>query len=199
MASEQFTPQIKKGHIKVYAADDPSYVLLDQDNVICDSSRILFSRMCANIDEPKYGIWGLAVGAGLASWADSSSTTPPPAPDKSNTPTSLHNLLARKQASKVRFMNADGTIAAGFTKYLEVVTPINATTDGINVPLMEMGLIGGGSASANNGAGTDMKSAAFWNPVTNLADSVILVNYTTFGSLSLPAGRTLLFSWTLSL
>lgn len=194
---------IQKGHVKVFAAQDPSWVLLDQKNLICSSSRNLFARMLASLGrsalglgEPCYGVWGLAVGAGAAEWANSSPLTPPPAPADTNV---LHNVVKRKQlmSGGVQFLNQDESTSDAPTRWVEFLTLINATTDNIDVPLMEMGLIGGGTRSAHNGAGTNMVTAPFWDPTHNDPDSVVLLNYTTFGSLTLPKGVDFIFSWTL--
>lgn len=194
---------IQKGRVKVYAAHDLSWVLLDQKNLICSPTRNLFARMVASLGratmglgETCYGVWGLAVGAGAAEWANSSPLTPPPAPADTNV---LHNVVKRKQLMPggVRFLNQDDSTSDAPTRWVEFQTLINATTDNIDVPLMEMGLIGGGTRSARNGAGTDMTSAPFWDPTHNDPDSVVLLNYTTFGSLTLPKGVDFIFSWTL--
>ncbi len=189
--------QIRSGHIRIYAKDDPSYVVLDQKNVICDSSRGLFARFIANLAEPSYGCWGLAVGAGAVEWANSSPLTPPPAPDPDNTPFRLYNQLARKPLSLVRFLDANDQPALGGTQFVELQTIINSATDNLVAPLMEMGLIGGGTKSANGGLGTNMQTAPFWSPDINDPDSVVLINYTTFGALQLPP-KDFVISWTLA-
>ena len=192
---------IKYGRVKIYAAHDPSWVILDKKNLICDSSRNLFARFAANLAEPCWGVWGLAIGAGQASWANSSPTTPPPEPDPNNTPFSLYNQVKRKplMLAGVDFLNEDDTVSStGPTKWVQFRTAFNATVDAINVPLMEMGLLGGGTKSANSGQGTDPYNAPYWDPTTNNPDSVTLMNYTTFGSLTLPANVDMIFSWVLS-
>lgn len=199
MPREHMPSVVRHGHIRIYAANDPAWVLLDQDNVICDSSRGAYARFAADLNEPCWAFWGLAVGAGKAEWANSSPTTPPPAPDPANTPTTLWNLLKRKplmSPNGVRFFNDDGSISLAPTRNVQFRTMLNSDTDAISVPLMEMGLIGGGTRSANNGAGTDPLIAPFWDPMTNNPDSMVLMNYTTFGALSLPA-VDLIFEWEL--
>ena len=199
---------LKHGHIKIYALDDPEYVLLDQDNAICEASAGLFARLLAYTawpqgapgDGPCWGVWGLAVGAGQSAWANSSPTTPPP--PGTGTETSLYDQVKRKPLMSpggVLFLNPDSTAAEGPTTLVRFLTPFNATTDAISVPLMEMGLIGGGLQSANNGLGTDPLNASFWDPGSNDPDSVVLLNYATFGSFSLPAGVTMVFEWDISL
>lgn len=189
---------IKRGHFRIYAADDPSHVVLDHHNEICDSSRGLFARMLLNLGEPSYGIWGLAVGAGAVEWANSSPLTPPPEPDPLNTPFRLYNQLVRKPLSLARFVDVNGQPALGGTTSIELQTIVNSATDNLTAPLMEMGLVGGGSRLANGGLGTNMQTAPFWDPANNDPNSVVLINYATFGSLTLPP-KDFVISWTLDL
>ena len=207
---------LKHGHIRVYAQDDPAYVLLDQDNAIADSSAGLFARLLALTSWPPaapgagpcWGIWGLAVGAGASAWQGSSPTTPPPAPPAGATPmttsqTALYTQVKRKPLMSpggILFIESDGvTISSSPTTLVRFLTAFNATTDAISVPLMEMGLIGGGLQSARGGLGTDPLNAAFWDPSSNNPDSMVLLNYATFGSFSLPAGVTMVFEWDIQL
>lgn len=205
---EAYPKVLKHGHIRVYAQDDPAYVLLDQDNTICDSSEGLFARLLALTGWPNktagaapcWGVWGLAVGAGQSGWANSSPTTPPPA--GTGQETALYDEVKRNPLMNpggVLFLNPDGSVSSQPTRLVRFLTVFNATSDAINVPLMEMGLIGGGIQTANNGLGTDPYTAPYWDPGSNLQDSVVLINYATFGSFSLPAGVTLVFQWDLSL
>lgn len=207
---------LKHGHIRVYAQDDPAYVLLDQDNMIADSSEILFARMLALTSwpyaaptaAPCWGVWGLAVGAGMSSWANSSPTTPPPPPpigstDFTTSQNALYNQVKRKPLMSpggVLFLESDGvTISPTPTTLVRFLTSFNATTDAISVPLMEMGLIGGGIQTANNGQGTDPLNAAFWDPAVGNQDSMVLINYATFGAVFLPAGVTIVMEWDIQL
>jgi len=99
----------------------------------------------------------------------------------------------------VLFLNPDSSVSAVPTTLVRFLTSFNATTDAINVPLMEMGLLGGGLQSANSGAGTDPLTAAFWNPTTNSSDSMTMLNFATFGSFYLPASIDIVFQWDLQM
>jgi hypothetical protein len=73
-------------------------------------------------------------------------------------------------------------------------TVLNATLDNINVPIREMGLIGGGTHGTAN---TNMLQAPYWDPATRDANSVTLINYKTMPPLALPPGINFIVSWVL--
>jgi hypothetical protein len=193
-----------KGHIRIYAEGDPSNLFYSEENVITNTVKGLFARMMANIvpldvavpyklgHDALYGVWGLALGAGDPSWA------PETQPIEMPTQQALITPFLRKNLSGVNYVDSNLNPITQYSNMVNFQTTINSTTDNITQAIREMGLIGGGSAQANNGAGTNMLTAPYWNPAAPVADSVILVNYKTLPPLLLPVGINLIFSWILS-
>jgi hypothetical protein len=194
-----------EGYLRVL--DQENKPVFAQKNVIVLGVKHLFARMFANMgkttDEVRWGVWGLALGEGDPAWA-----TVPPA---DNTVFQLVDTQhVRKALSKVQYVNKIPDPLGGpdlivpsttWTNMVEFQTQINATTDGLIKPdtsikvIREMGLIGGGSKSAN----TDPKTKAFWDETNNnVPDSMSLINYKTLPSLIFPPDVTFLISWTLS-
>ena len=191
MLIDQPSPLILKGHIKIYRMDDPSVVVFEANNIICNSVKALFARMMANKGEPEFGVWGLAIGAGSSEWTD-----PLVQPDATKFQTALFNEIRRKQCSQIRFLDntTDRNPILGCSETVEFQTILNATTDDIKQPIREMGLIGGGSTSHT----TNMATASYWDPAVKSSDSVTLINYKTLPSLELPLGINFIASWCLS-
>lgn len=192
-----------KGHIRVFSAETGE-IFYSQHNVICNTVKGEFARLMANIvpgdtgvpyklgHDALYGIWGLALGAGDSGWA------PETQPVEQPTQTALIAPFLRKQLSAIHFVDTNLNPVSHYTNMVDFQTTVNSTTDNITQAIREMGLIGGGSAAANAGAGTNMLTAPFWDPNAPVADSVTLVNYKTLPPLPLPAGINLIFSWVLS-
>src|SRR5208282_5706604 len=193
-----------KGHIRVYAEGDPEHLFYSEENVITNTVKGLFARMMANIvpldvavpyklgHDALYGVWGLALGAGDPSWA------PETQPIEMPTQQALITPFLRKNLSGVNYVDSNLNPITQYSNMVNFQTTINSTTDNITQAIREMGLIGGGSAQANSGAGTNMLTAPYWNPAAPVADSVTLINYKTLPPLILPAGINLIFSWILS-
>lgn len=190
MLQDKFNTPILKGRVKISELSNPQNVLFEDNNVICNSVGFLFARMMADINEPAWGVWGLALGGGN-SWPAENQ------PDALPTTTTIVAPLLRKRLSYVKFVDADlNPLVTGKSSMVDFQTIINPTTDGLpsNTPIREIGLIAGGSATA----ATDMLTAPFFDPSTpNVVDSVVLVNYKTLPPLQLPAGINFLFSWIL--
>lgn len=210
MRHESYGIRHMSGRIKVYR-EDTLEVLFCDNNVICNTVKSLFARFCASISptgsiasgspnklgvETLYGIWGLALGSGDPSW--SADTQPAP----TATQTALISQILRKPLSAVNYVDTSNNPQIVFTNQVNFQTTVNATTDNLNQQgIREMGLIGGGSATANSGSGSNMLTAPYWNPSLAggpIADSVTLINYYTLPPLILPPGVNIIFSWVLS-
>jgi hypothetical protein len=179
-----------KGHIRVFEEGNPSNMLFEDKNVICLNTKYLFARLMADSAEPRFGIWGLALGAGAPDWPANNQ------PDALASQQSIITPLLRKKAT-ARFVGLDlNTIPDnGFSNMVDFQTIVNATTDGLTTPIRELGLIGGGSATDS----TNMATAPFFDTVdVNVVDSVILINYKTLPPLKLPEGINIIFSWILT-
>jgi hypothetical protein len=204
---EHYTPQ---ANIRV-SREDNGEVLFEQHNVIVNVCKWLFARLMANSNpsdaevpnqmgfEVKYGVWGLALGAGatgLNGWA--AETQPVETPSQ----TALIAEFVRKPLSKISFVDENYNPVSTLSTLVDFQTVVNATTDNIIQPIREMGLIGGGSF---NGGGTDMYTAPYFNgnpgsysSVAAAQNTVILVNYKTLPPLVLPPSVNIIFSWVLS-
>lgn len=203
-----------KGHIRIFEFGNPSNIIYQEDNLICNTVKSLFARLLANSKEPAYGVWGLGLGEGRESWEEI------PVPPKEDTiqpqPTSLFRPILRQKISFVRFVDADLNPVRGFSERVDFQTLVKAgdnsalisSVDGGTIPIREMGLLGGGSTEAN----TQMETALPWNPDTDLAtnpgylhpgdishaNTVTLINYKTLPALILPEGIPFVFSWILT-
>lgn len=209
MSTESVCQPIASGHIRVFPQGRPDNVIYEAKNVIVNGTKSLFARMAMNLQEPLFGVWGLSVGSGDPSW---SLAAEPPAAQASQS--SLNREILRKKFSTVRAVvpdGADGWLPTTGAAYeaVDFQTVLNASLDNIVVPIMEMGLIGGGHHGTTD---TDMTTAPFWVPTGPDSDvwsatnpsghvrnpnSVTLINYRTLSPLSLPPGVPMIFSWVL--
>lgn len=178
---------ILKGHIRILN-QSTGEVLWEQPNIIVNTVKSLFARLMAGSDEPLFGVWGLAVGAGSPAWASDSQ------PDGQVTQTSLASEILRKKCSFVRFVDNDLNPVQGYSEIVDFQTVLNATLDDIKVPIREMGLIGGGTHGTTP---TNMALAPYWDPSTREPNSVTLINYKTMPPLALPPGINFIVSWIL--
>lgn len=181
MNMNESTRPLKSGHIKIYETFAPANVLYENHNAVCNTASWLFSRLLANVDEPQFGVWGLALGDGDPTWPANNQ------PDALPTQTTLVAPRLRKRLSVAKFVDADYNQVVNST-IVDFQTIINATTDNLLTPIREMGLIGGGTV------GTDMTTADFFNPSAPDRNSVVLINYKTLPPLLLPAGVSFTFS-----
>ena len=174
-----------KGHIRIFR-EDTGEVVFSQQNVIVNTVKSLFARLMANSQEPMWGVWGLAIGAG--------DTTTDSQPEGQVTQRTLRSEVLRKKCSFIRFVDEDLNPIQGYSEIVDFQTVLNATLDNINVPIREMGLIGGGTHGT---ADTNMLQAPYWDPTTRDANSVTLINYKTMPPLALPPGINFIVSWIL--
>ena len=184
-----------KGHLRIYQQDEPENVIFEEENVICNSIKALFARLSANKNEPLFGVWGLALGAGSSDWSD-----PLAQPDATMFQTALFDEIRRKQCSQIRFLDnaTSRNPITGISETVDFQTILNATTDDIRRPIREMGLIGGGTVAVGNVPATNMALAPYWDPAVKNPNSVTLINYKTLPSLELPLGINFIVSWCLS-
>lgn len=185
--TENLTP-IRKGHIRIYEEGNPSNILYENDNAICNGASWLFARMFANINEPQNGIWGLAVGAGDSNWPANNQ------PDAMPTQTAIITPITRKPLSSAKFVDINFN-QVEHSNLVEFQTVLNATTDNLLIPIREMGLIGGGTTGTNM---MDQINTPFFNPEVPVNNTAVLINYKTLPPLLLPAGINFVFSWTLN-
>jgi hypothetical protein len=204
-----------KGRVRIYPEGCPSSIFYDSGNDICNTVKSLFARLMASSVEPKYGIWGLALGSGLSAWEQTPEQQQDPIPGPEHW--RMYNEIVRKKVSFVRFVDSDLTpLREGFSERVSFQTVVNKTTDGIQRSIRELGLVGGGSTSLN----TTMESARYWDPTLDLAtgadgklrsgytkpvnqaewpeQTVTLINYLSTPRLDLPDNINFIFEWILA-
>jgi len=187
---------VLKGHVKVFDIDHPDRIVFERKNVICNSVSYLFGRLLASNTEPLAGVWGLSVGQG-GTGAQGWSANNQPAP--TSTQTAMVSEIKRKQLTSVTYLDSNGNPTASLTTSLQFLTILNATTDGISVPIREMGLIGGGTTLTANGGPTNMLTAPFFNPASPADNTVLLINYLTVPPFLLPPSVNMGIGWILQL
>ena len=183
-----------KGFIRVYEEANPGNIIFSEKNVICLNVQYLFSRMMKDISDPVAGVWGLAIGAGAPDWPLNNQ------PDALPTQQSIITPILRKPCRYIQFVDENLNIIpnGGFSNIVDFQTILNDTTDSINTPIRELGLIGGGS----NASSTNLQVAPFFSNASqdsiNDTNTAILVNYKTLPPLVLPAGINFIMSWVLT-
>jgi len=198
------------GSIRIFPENDPSNLLYEEHNIICNTVKWLFAQLAAqaaptfiNTQGPQFGIWGLALGAGGSSPAWSPETQPEETPDQ----TALLQQLLRKQCSKIQYVDSNFNPVSGLSLNVDFQTVINGTTDNISQPIRELGLIGGGLQTFSGVPDpvsfvttpvTNMLLAPYFDPNNPNPNTVTLINYKTLPPLPLPAGINLIFSWVLT-
>lgn len=183
-----------KGEMKLFRMDRPEETLYERKNVICNSVSFLFARLLANAAEPFAGVWGLAVGAGgtnAGGWSASQQ------PDPVATQTEMVSEIKRKQITQVQYLDENNNPTTAFSTKVGFLTVLNETTDGISVPIREMGLIGGGTTVAASGGPSNMLTAPYFDPSNPQANTALLINYVTCPSFILPAGVDMGVLWKL--
>lgn len=195
---DQLNTVIQRGYLRVYPEGHPEAPLYEHKNTICLNSGYLFARLMAATagDTPVWptsSVWGLALGAGAPDWPANSQ------PDALPTQQAILTPLLRKRLSTLRYVDSDLNPIPnnGLSKILDVQTTINATTDGLTLPIRELGLIGGGS-SQTDFLNTPLFDSSTQNGINTVADP-ILINYLTTPPMKLPEGITFIFSWILYL
>jgi hypothetical protein len=182
-----------KGYIRVFEEANPSNTIFAEHNTVCLNTQYLFARMMANISDPVAGVWGLAIGAGAPDWPLNNQ------PDALPTQQNIITPILRKPCSYIQFVDENLNVIPneGYSNIVDFQTILNATTDSINTPIRELGLIGGGSTASS----TTLGAAPFFNNATqasiNDTNTAILINYKTLPPLVLPAGINFIMSWVL--
>ena len=190
LGNERMTIPVK-GYIRVFEEANPGNIIFEEHNVICLNTQYLFARMMANISDPVAGVWGLAIGAGAPDWPLNNQ------PDALPTQQNIITPILRKPCRYIQFVDQNLNVipGSGYSNIVDFQTVLNATTDSINTPIRELGLIGGGSSASS----TNLQVAPFFSNATpNLTDTAILVNYKTLPPLVLPAGINFIMSWVLT-
>jgi hypothetical protein len=169
-----------QGHIK-------NIVVLDAGILI---ARLMKSTPVANVSEPKFGVYALAVGTGDVGWDPMN----PPAANVFQR--SLYNEIARKAYSSSSFINSSGGVSAFPTN----VVDFNVTfTAGEAVgPLTEMGLLGGDINTNMAIQNPILPPNGPYDPTVNVIGYDTLCNYITFPVINKPPGSSLSFTWRLT-
>lgn len=160
-------------------------------NVITKDFSILVARLLKDPLEPRYGMFGLALGTGDVGW----DLQNPDAAD--NNQRSLYAEVGRKTFSSVVFVDGAGDPVAYPTNVIDFTTTF-AESEAVGA-LVEMGLVGGDTND----------NVAVTNPVTpangpydatvDITGKDTLCNYLTFPVINKPATARLVLTWRLTL
>ena len=183
-----------RGKVTLFDADNPAHVYFHKKNVIVNGVSFLFGRLLASNTEPLAGVWGLSVGQGGTGGQGWSSSQQP---DPTSTQTAMVSEVKRKQLTSYTYLDTNGNPTASLTTSIQFLTVLNATTDGISVPIREMGLIGGGTTNTANGGPTNMLTAPYFNPASPAENTVLLINYLTLPPFILPPSVNMGIGWVL--
>src|SRR5574343_172455 len=88
-----------QGYIRIYEQGNPKNTIYSDKNVITLGTKYLFARLLANPSDPRYGIWGLAVGAGAPDWPANNQ------PDALATQQSIITPILRKPIQSARVVD----------------------------------------------------------------------------------------------
>jgi hypothetical protein len=191
----ELMPRSLRGEVTLFDVDHPETVFYHKKNVIVNGVSFLFARLMSNPLEPLAGVWGLAVGAGGTGANGWSANTQP---DPTSSQIAMVSEIKRKQLFSATNLDVNGNPTTALTTTVNFLTTLNATTDGISVPIREMGLIGGGTTLPANGGPTNMLTAPYFDPANPAANTVILINYLTLPPFILPPNISLGIGWKLS-
>jgi len=165
-------------------------------NIVTLDASILIARLLkptssvAYQSEPKFGIYGLAVGTGDISW----NVNNPPAGNERQR--SLYNEIARKQAASASFIDADGGVSSIPTNVIDITT-IFSESEAVG-GLTEMGLIGGDLSTNMAVQNPVLPPNGVYDPTVDLVGLDTLCNYVTFPVINKPASSTLSWVWRIS-
>lgn len=175
------TGAVTKGHLK-------NVVTLDAGILI---ARLIKGTGVANVSEPKFGVYALAVGTGDVGW---NPMNPPPA---NNAQRSLYNELGRKAIASSSFIDQSGMISGIPTHIVDFnVTFSNSEAVG---PLTEMGLVGADISTNMAVRNPVLPPNGPYDPTVNLVGKDTLVNYLTFPVINKPPTSTLSWTWRLTM
>jgi len=159
-------------------------------NVITKDLSILLARLLRDPLEPRYGMFGLAVGSGDVGW----DLQNPDAAD--NNQRSLYAEIGRKTFSSVVFVDTLGDPVGYPTNIVDFTTTF-AESEAVGA-LVEMGLIGG---DANDDVGISNPVTppnGPYDPTEDLTGVDTLCNYLTFPVINKPATARLVLTWRLT-
>jgi len=153
-------------------------------------ARLLKSGVVANVSEPKFGIYALAVGIGDVGW------DPMNPPSGQPTQRSLYDEIGRKQVATSNFIDSFGAISAKPTNVVDYTT-IFAESEAVG-PLVEMGLLGGDIDTNMAITNPILPPNGLYDPTVDVRVKDALVNYVTFKVINKPATSTLGWTWRVS-
>jgi hypothetical protein len=188
-----FDPSLR-GQVQAFEAIAPEQVYFHRKNIICNGVSYLFGRLMSNPTSLISGVWGLAIGAGGTGNDGWSASTQP---DPSATDFELISEIKRKQLSTFYYMDDSGNPTSSMTTRMAFQTILNATTDGIEVPIREMGLIGGGTTDTTKGGPTNMLTAPYLDLSAPTENTVVLINRITCPPFILPPDINMAIRWTI--
>jgi hypothetical protein len=166
-------------------------------NVVTLDASVLIARFLkgtgtstANLSEPSFGVFALAVGTGDVSW------NPLNPPAATNTQRSLFNELARKKIATTAFIDGNGNPSGVPTNIVDFTTTF-AESEAVGT-LTEMGLLGGDVNTNMSIRNPILPPNGTYDPTVNVVGKDQLINFVSFPAISKPATSTLSWVWRLS-
>ena len=177
---DEASGQETHGHIK-------NVVTLDAGVLI---ARLMKSTATANVSEPRFGVYALAVGTGDVGW---NPMNPPPGNVYQR---SLYNELARKTASSTNFIDSMGAVSGVPTNVVDFSFTFS-TSEAVG-PLTEMGLIGGDISTNMAVRNPVLPPNGPYDATVDLVGLDTLCNYITFPVINKPSTSSLSWIWRLT-
>jgi hypothetical protein len=164
-------------------------------NVVTIDASILVARLLkspgvANVSEPKFGIYALAVGTGDVGW------DPMNPPSGTSSQRSLYNELGRKSVALSDFIDNLGAISAFPTNVVDYTVTF-AAAEAVG-PLVEMGLLGGDIDTNMAVTNPILPPNGLYDPTVDVRRFDTLVNYVTFPVINKPPTSSLSWTWRIS-
>lgn len=189
---------IIKGEVFWTLRDGKSGEIQDQGhllNVVTIDASILVARLLkspnvANVSEPKFGIYALAVGTGDIGW------DPLNPPAGTSTQRSLYTEIGRKKIATSNYIDSLGSISAIPTNVVDYTTTF-AESEAVG-GLVEMGLIGGDPDTNVLIRNPILPANGIYSSAIDVRSMDMLVNYISMKVISKPASSTISFTWRLS-
>ena len=173
-----------KGRVRIFEAENPSNIILDEKNLILNGTSWLFSKLMYDNQSVTSSVWGLALGSGNTSWDGN-------LVDPVETDYKLESEITRLALTNKHYIDSNG-LSVTWATTVDFQTNVSTTT----IPALqgrqirELGLIGGNA--------TSFPTSPYFDPGAPLVDSVILINLKRFQALTLPDGVNFIISWQLA-
>lgn len=188
---ENFSPVMREGLVIIEMHDVQSGELLfrlEKKNVVTRDAGIQAARLFKDNQEPNFGAYMLAVGTGATG-----AVLSPDAPDERQR--KLNAEITRKAFASTTFRTAAGVAVAYPTHILDLTTTFGAA-EAVG-PLNEMGLLSPISANPLV-LNPNPNNFPTYDDTLDITNYDVLLNYLSFGIITVPNTATITFTWRLT-